>query len=475
MEPPAMAASSRRIKESSPSDTSGATSGPTRPKLVKSKSSMGKPYGGAYALSSPTSRSIFSQRETSPSKDTFLSPSTPSQLANPMILTTPPQFNEELPQSGLPGIPAPNFAAIEKAQAKAAPVTPSAPRPSLKPKAPPMDRSVSAPVFPTVSARHLANKQLHAVFQAKYRLGHELGSGGFGFVVAATRVADKRPVAVKFIWKDKVPSHGWVRDPHLGVIPMEAFALKVIDHPNVVKFIELFQDDEFFYLVMEMHGSPWKAPEPKEEKKVASSDGSMSLAPPEAEVPMERRSSFDLFECIEQHSRLTEEQARWVFAQVVEAVWFLDSLGICHRDIKDENCVVDKDFNVKLIDFGSAVLSDPRKPPPYFNRFFGTMTFASSEILQGKQYRAPHAEMWSLGVLLSILISGQCPFADPQAAIKGQISKPKGMWTKESLSLMLRCLDVNPDTRATVSEIRKHPWVAAAWEQNGRIRPHPLR
>jgi serine/threonine protein kinase len=63
-----------------------------------------------------------------------------------------------------------------------------------------------------------------------------------------------------------------------------------------------------------------------------------------------RRSSHDLFECIEQseNKRLTEDQARYVFAQVADAVDYLDSLGIAHRDIKDENVVIDKDLKVKL-------------------------------------------------------------------------------------------------------------------------------
>ena len=324
-------------------------------------------------------------------------------------------------------------------------------------KAPAMEKSFSAPLPPpqTVSARHLADYELHPRFASSYTLGDELGSGGFGFVVAAKRNLDGLPVAVKFIFKDKVPAHGWVRDPKLGVIPMEAFVLKVVDHPGVVKFIDLFDDRNFFYLVMELHGTPWQPPTPE---PVAASK---QLRP----APMQRRTSCDLFECIEQHSRLTEEQARWVFAQVVETVWHLDRIGICHRDIKDENCVVDADFNVKLIDFGSAVITDVRKPQPYFNRFFGTMTFASPEILQGKPYRAPHAEIWSLGVLLSILLSGQCPFPDPAAAIKGRISKPKGAWSAEALDLLLLCLEVDPDRRANIAQIRDHPWVHRAWKE----------
>lgn len=385
-----------------------------------------------------------------------------------------------------------------------------------------MEKSLSAPPQPpssepkTVSAKHLSSRLLHPVFAAKYTLGDELGSGGFGFVVSATRNSDGMPLAVKFIWKDKVPSHGWVRDPVLGVIPLEAFVLRVVDHPCVVKFIELFDDDAFFYLVMEMHGTPWKAPEPDaqestmapsaEEPRVeapanpqvavyapdsskpseavilaesptdsanSGSTGKKSgLAPPARPAPMERRTSRDLFECIEQHTRFPEDRAAWVFAQIVEAVYFLDKLGICHRDIKDENCVIDSDWNVKLIDFGSAVISDPRKPPPYFNRFFGTMTFASAEILHGQQYRAPHAEVWSLGVLLSILLSGECPFSDPSAAKKGRISsRVRNSWSPEALNLLMGCVHVDPDRRATISQVREHPWVRRAWSARGLQRP----
>lgn len=90
-------------------------------------------------------------------------------------------------------------------------------------------------------------------------------------------------------------------------------------------------------------------------------------------APMLRRASCDLFECIEQHTRLPEDQARHIFAQIVDVVHYLHSRGISHRDIKDENIVIDKQFRVKLIDFGSAVLYDPRQEPPYYNRFWGTM------------------------------------------------------------------------------------------------------
>ena len=96
---------------------------------------------------------------------------------------------------------------------------------------------------------------------------------------------------------------------------------------------------------------------------------SMSLQPPPSAPPMLRRSSCDLFECIEQHSRLPEEQARYVFGQVVDAVWYLNQKGICHRDIKDENVIMDGEGHIKIVDFGSAayIKSGP------FDVFVGTI------------------------------------------------------------------------------------------------------
>lgn len=87
-------------------------------------------------------------------------------------------------------------------------------------------------------------------------------------------------------------------------------------------------------------------------KLVHASDAFLlpTLAPPAPTRPtFARRASHDLFECIEQSAqkRLPEPQAKYVFAQVVEAVHYLEARGISHRDIKDENLVIDSDLKVR--------------------------------------------------------------------------------------------------------------------------------
>ncbi|KAG8755481.1 hypothetical protein FRC12_010877 [Ceratobasidium sp. 428] len=182
---------------------------------------------------------------------------------------------------------------------------------------------------------------------------------------------------------------------------------------------------------------------------------------------MPRRASYDLFECIEQHERLSEGQAKYIFAQVVDTVRYLDSIGITHRDIKDENLVIDKDFKVKVIDFGSAVIRDVRKPPPTYTHFFGTFTFASPEILKGLPYTAPPAEVWTLGILLSFLVTGQSPFPTTEHAKYGVMCEPNASIVVSPLcgDLMSKCLEPDPTRRITVHQVREHPWLRDALDR----------
>ncbi|KAK3827875.1 MAG: kinase-like domain-containing protein [Benniella sp.] len=355
----------------------------------------------------------------------------------------------------------------------------------------------------TISAHYLRNHILVPEFAAEYTLGNELGSGGFGFVVSATRNSDQMEVAVKFIFRDKVPIHGWAKDPELGPIPMEIYALKNVNHPNIIRFLGTYQDLKYYYLVMELHGTPWSANNPLLNKSngqnnmmdaiamatmnqrngaengggsasttssgsssflgtTSSSSSSLSqLADgdePSKPSLLVRRTSCDLFECIEHHSKLTESQARLIFSQIVDCVHYLNSKGICHRDIKDENIVIDNDFVVKLIDFGSAVIIPPQGK--VFDRFYGTINYASPEILKGEQYRAEAAEIWSLGILLYTILYGEAPFNDPIQAISGPYITPHVKSSSECLHLLNWTLAKDPEQRATIHDVMYHPWIA---------------
>jgi hypothetical protein len=82
-----------------------------------------------------------------------------------------------------------------------------------------------------------------------YQLEDELGSGGFGFVMTARHREEGLEVAVKFIIKSKVPARSWIHDDIIGKLPTEVVVLCLVDHQNIVKCLDIFEDFEYIYLV----------------------------------------------------------------------------------------------------------------------------------------------------------------------------------------------------------------------------------
>ncbi|ORX89742.1 hypothetical protein K493DRAFT_232569 [Basidiobolus meristosporus CBS 931.73] len=113
---------------------------------------------------------------------------------------------------------------------------------------------------------------------------------------------------------------------------------------------------------------------------------------------------------------ISEEKVKQYFHQIVAALSYCHSYNITHRDIKIENILVDKRDNIKLIDFGLA---------NFYNRnavlktACGSLPYTAPEILRGEPYVGPEVDIWSLGVVLFVMVSGYLPFGDP--------SKPKNL------------------------------------------------
>ncbi|XP_027753480.1 PAS domain-containing serine/threonine-protein kinase isoform X2 [Empidonax traillii] len=173
-----------------------------------------------------------------------------------------------------------------------------------------------------------------------------IGKGAFGFVWTARGKKDHQEVVVKFIWKDRVLEDCWVDDPKLGRVTQEIAILLKLQHPSIIKVLDVFENECFFQLVMEKHGS-----------------------------------GLDLFTFIDNQPNLDEPLASYIFRQLVSAVGYLHCRNILHRDIKDENIVIAEDFTIKLVDFGSAAYLEPGK---LFYTFCGTIEYCSPEVLSGK-------------------------------------------------------------------------------------------
>ncbi|KAJ3109851.1 hypothetical protein HDU97_000081 [Phlyctochytrium planicorne] len=270
-------------------------------------------------------------------------------------------------------------------------------------------------------------------FHEKYDLGDLLGDGAFGFVFSATRRKDGLEIAIKFIIKSKIHRDLWVLEGPSSRVPLEVHILKSLAHPAIVRFLDYYEEDKYVLLATELHGTQWdpanpllspeKNPGMRQPKRHASANEHQAPDITSPPPPFKKRTSCDLFECIDAHRRIPETIGKYIFAQIALAVKYLHERNIVHRDLKDENIVIDSNYMIKIVDFGSAS-PIPKRREEYFTKFNGTAHFASPEIAKGEPFRGPEAELWSLGVLLFTIIYGENPFQTRAEILKGQYQCP---------------------------------------------------
>ncbi|KAM9790140.1 PAS domain-containing serine/threonine-protein kinase [Syngnathus typhle] len=258
-------------------------------------------------------------------------------------------------------------------------------------------------------------------FAEEYKPIKAVGKGAFGFVWKAIRRCDGQETVVKFISKARIVNDCWVDDPLLGRVSQEIAILTRVQHHNIVKVLEVFENGSYFQMVMEKHG-----------------DG------------------LDLFEFIDMQPRLDEPLASYIFRQLVAAVFYLRTKNILHRDIKDENIVIDKCFHIRLIDFGSAAMMAPGN---LFYTFCGTLEYCSPEVLRGNPYKGPELEMWSLGVLLYTLLFSENPFCGVAEILDAKLKPPFAL-SSELNSVLHGLLNPEPTQRMTLDQLLLHSWVS---------------
>lgn len=162
---------------------------------------------------------------------------------------------------------------------------------------------------------------------ADFVILEEMGHGAYGQVKLARYSKNGgKKVVLKYVTKRRILVDTWTRDRRLGTVPLEIHVLDYLRkdglrHPNIVEMTDFFEDDINYYIEMVPHGLP----------------------------------GMDLFDYIEMRSTMDEPECRNIFLQVVAALHHLHTKAlVVHRDIKDENIILDGENKVKLIDFGSA-------------------------------------------------------------------------------------------------------------------------
>ncbi|KAM9589187.1 maternal embryonic leucine zipper kinase isoform 2-T2 [Morphnus guianensis] len=253
-----------------------------------------------------------------------------------------------------------------------------------------------------------------------YELHETIGTGGFAKVKLARHLLTAEKVAIKIMDKAALGDD-------LPRVKIEIDAMKNLSHQHICRLYQVIETSKKIFMVLEY-------------------------------CP-----GGELFDYIISKDRLSEEEARVFFRQIVSAIAYVHSQGYAHRDLKPENLLIDKERNLKLIDFGLCA-----KPKGgldnHLNTCCGSPAYAAPELIQGKAYIGSEADIWSMGVLLYALLCGFLPFDDDNVMViykkimRGKYSIPK--WLSPGSTLLLnQMLQVDPKKRITVRDLLSHPWL----------------
>ncbi|KAK7528532.1 uncharacterized protein IWZ02DRAFT_486572 [Phyllosticta citriasiana] len=293
-----------------------------------------------------------------------------------------------------------------------------------------------------------------------WQLGKTIGEGGCSRVRIVRHSITGQLGAAKIISKktaEKVKAQSLLNlyksaetDPKLNAqcklmpfgLEREIVIMKLLDHPNIVKLYDVWENRSELYLIMEyVEGG-------------------------------------ELFAYIDEHTGLDEMEVVYIFRQIIAALLYCHRLHIHHRDLKPENILVDAHtMDIKLVDFGMAALQPSGS---WLSTPCGSPHYAAPEVIRFKQYDGGQADVWSCGVILYVMLTGTPPFNYNENQDLTHLFKliaqakyvmPEGL-SHNAMDLISKILVPDPNKRINIEGIWKHPFLQQRpknWE------PDPLR
>jgi calcium-dependent protein kinase len=276
--------------------------------------------------------------------------------------------------------------------------------------------------------RPISELILHKDISDDYSFGKILGKGHFGIVRKAYSKADPQfIVAIKSIEKRKVSEN-------IDLLKNEVEILSSLDHPNIIKFYDSYEDTKFLHLVTEFC------------------------------------SGGELFDYVITKGHYSERKAAKLIYKILLSVNHIHSQGICHKDLKPENFLfenTDPNAELKLIDFGlSSKFRDSTEP---MHDVVGTPYYVAPEVLHGSY--GPECDLWSIGVISFVLLSGNLPFPGStdkdifRKILKNELRFRGYVWeciSEEAKDFISKLLIKNPTARMTCEQALNHVWIKEA-------------
>jgi len=262
---------------------------------------------------------------------------------------------------------------------------------------------------------------------AKYRVGKTLGSGAYGKVKLAHKLANDQPRALKVMSKSSA----------LTVWQKELDVLALLKHPNIVKYYEHYESKRAVFIVLELC------------------------------------SGGDLLEHIMAAQCIPEARAKALTAQLLSALEYCHGNLLAHRDIKPENLLLDAAGNLKLADFGFAKRINATGRT---STVLGSTFYAAIELFSGSSAYDPFlADCWSAGVVIAVMVIGAFPFSKREASNENMLKQTyergrrprltmeknlKGEQTSPEFQELIRCLlEPEPARRLRLDRVKRHPWL----------------
>lgn len=256
-----------------------------------------------------------------------------------------------------------------------------------------------------------------------YLVHETLGSGSYSKVKRAVNMfCNGELTAVKIIDRQKAPNDYLER-----FLPRELEIWPHLRHQNLLQLQEVFQDGRRVYMITD-------------------------FAP-----------NGDVLKYIQDHGAVTEGQSKTWMWQICDAVKYMHNLNFAHRDLKLENLLLDSGMNIKVADFGFVRKNAGNS---LSKTYCGSKSYAAPEILIGKPYKPKKSDVWALGVILYIIVTGKMPFDETKGTrhILKEQEALKLRWPKHNpVSEDLQLLVTNMFTwffekRPDIFSVMEDPW-----------------